>query len=131
MILSKEKPQIYETLHKIFGVEWDNGVIITYGDTVYCKFDLGWDKRVHEAVHVRQQKEMGAEAWWNRYLEDTEFRLSQELEAYKEEVKFLRQNIKDRNQLFRAIRQVSLDLSGSMYGNIISYGEAFKILNGR
>ena len=127
MKISHEIPEIYYKCHEVFGVEWDRGVIITYGSVVYCKFDLDWQKIVHEMTHVKQQKDPAA--WWERYFIDKEFRLSQELEAYQNEAKLIRQSIKDRNKKFMAIRQIALDFSGPMYGNIITYAEAFKLLN--
>lgn len=42
------------------------------------------DVIAHEEIHFRQQDEYpgGVEAWWARYLEDAEFRLSMEVPAY-------------------------------------------------
>lgn len=124
--ISHEIPEIYYKCHKQFGVEWDRGIIITYGDTIYYKLELSDQKLVHEAVHVGQQTD--PVAWWKRYLEDPGFRLSQELEAYQAEAKFLKQSIKDRNKKFMAIRQIAQDLSGPIYGFVIDYNKAFELL---
>lgn len=128
VIYSKEIPDIYYVCNKQFGVEWDNEVIFTYGDTVYCKVDLSDDMKAHEETHVRQQAIMGAKAWWDRYLVDPAFRLEQELEAYKNQLIYAKAVIKDRNRLFRYRHQVLMDISSSMYGNMITYTQAMNLL---
>jgi hypothetical protein len=125
---STGQPDIYPLLNKKFGVEWDNGVIITYGDTVHCKYHIPADKIIHENVHVKQQTDYGVKAWWDRYFIEEKFRLSQELEAYKAEAKFIKNNIKDRNGRYMFIHQMAKELSSSMYGNIITLDQALKEL---
>jgi hypothetical protein len=124
MKLSHDIPAIYHKCHEKFGVNWSKGVIITYGDTVYCKYDLGQDKIVHESTHIKQQEKIDKDEWWNKYLEDKDFRLSQEVEAYRNEAKFIRKSIKDRNSQARLLHQIYIDLSSSIYGNICTFNEA-------
>lgn len=121
-----KKPPIYDKCVEIFGVNWESGVIFTYGDTIYCKYDLSPNKLAHEMVHVRQQNG-SPEAWWDRYFNDESFRLAQELEAYKEENKILNK-MKDRNAVFKIKSENAKCLSSGMYGNIISYSEAMRLL---
>lgn len=128
MKVSSEIPDIYYICKSKFGVNWDDGIIFTYGDTVYSKYPLDEFKVVHEGVHVVQQTSMGKEEWWDRYLKDVEFRLSQELEAYTAEVKYIKENVKDRNEKSRLIHRICKDISSAIYGNIISYQEASKLL---
>jgi len=118
-----EKPPIYPLLEQHFDISWDDGIIITYGENVYCKNVLLPAKVVHESVHVDQQLAYGIQKWWNRYIADEQFRLSQELEAYSAEVAWIKKNVKDRNEKFRMIRQICFDLSSPIYGRIISYKE--------
>jgi hypothetical protein len=118
---SKEKPAIFKKCHEAFGVEWGNGLIITYGDTVHCDRDIPMDLWAHELTHVTQQTTMGVKKWWNEYFKSPEFRIRQESEAYRNQVNYLKKNVKDRNQLFRAIVEIRKTLSGPMYGNAISY----------
>ena len=33
MKFSKEKPVVYNRCKEAFGIDWDEGIIITYGDT--------------------------------------------------------------------------------------------------
>lgn len=80
----------------------------------------------HEAVHCKQQGN-DIEGWWDRYLIDAEWRLSQEMEAHQAEYKeFCRLN-KDRNLRTRYLTALASRLSSKMYGGIITQQEA---LNG-
>ncbi len=123
---SNEKPPIYERCVAAFGpmVDWDDGIIFTYGDTIHCKGDIPPDLVVHESVHIRQQTAMGADKWWDKYLVDAAFRLSQEVEAYKAQVKWIYANVKDRNESFRLRAKIYGFLSSSLYGNLVTSAEA-------
>jgi hypothetical protein len=123
---STTKPPVYPLLKEKFGIDWDNGIIITYGKTIHCKQPIPPEKMVHELVHVKQQT--NPEEWWNRYLLDKDFRLSQELEAYKKEAQFIKDNIKDRNGRYMYIHQMAKDLSSHIYGNVISFNDAMREL---
>lgn len=85
------KPAIFEECQKRFGVSWDE-VVITYGDTVYSKYPISDDLKVHEAVHIDQQLAMGVEEWWGKYFEDSAFRLSQEIPAYKAQLEYIKEH---------------------------------------
>lgn len=126
MKISNEKPPVFEECVKRFGVSWDN-TIFTYGDTIHVKDDLPIWKIVHEETHSIQQGGE-PEKWWKRYFDDVEFRLSQEIEAYINEGKWIKTHIKDRNKRFKMIEYNARSLSSGMYGNIISYNEALKKL---
>lgn len=126
---SHEKPEIYALLEKEFGIDWEQGIVITYGDTVYSKVDLSPDLIEHESVHVRQQLKMGVTEWWRRYVEYPEFRFAQELEAYQVQYAFLAATVKDREQLFRERMRLARDLSSSIYGNIVSYNVADRLIS--
>ena len=119
-----KKPPNWNTLEKEFRVKWEN-IVVTYGQCVYSEKPLSPDLIVHETIHTKQQGDT-PDIWWERYIKDPIFRLEQELEAYIAQVKYVKKNIKDRNQRFRFIYQLAQDLSGSMYGNCISFNEAYK-----
>ncbi len=93
---SKEIPPIYIRCRDLFGASWDKGYVFTYGNTIYSKFgdDLTRDLKVHEETHVRQQEAMGKDKWWNLYFTNKEFRLKQEVEAYRNQIEFARVNYK-------------------------------------
>lgn len=73
----------------------------------------------HEQVHLNQQN-TNPEEWWNRYLTDKDFRLSQEVEAYQTQYRYLKRNIKNLQKLDYELDFLVSDLSSPMYGSIIS-----------
>lgn len=88
---STEKPPMVEVCEKYFGANWDRGTIFAYKDTIHAKnpSHITPDIEAHEVVHLKQQREFGdADKWWNAYLTDAKFRVSQEVEAYKAQIQY-------------------------------------------
>lgn len=131
-ILNELPPaSIYDACVEQFGVSFDDGVVWTVGDTIHTKYPLMPDVLVHEKVHIKQQTSFGVTAWWDKYLNDAEFRYKQELPAYQAQWKWIKKNIKSRNDQFKMLNKIAKDLSGNMYGNLVTYQEALtKIKNG-
>lgn len=125
MNVSFEKPPIYDEAVKLFKLTPEQGTIFTYGDTVYnpWKIEIPDHLQVHEEVHMVQQGKDPAR-WWKKYFADTDFRLSQELEAYRKQYKFACKHIKDRNAQSRFLWDLAEMLASPMYGNLISFQEA-------
>lgn len=133
MKISLEKPPCYEEANKFFKLEELNlGTIFTYGDTLYNpnNVQLTQDLIVHEMVHAEQQahSDTGGKLWWQMYLADPDFRLKQEAEAYSAQYKFICKNVKDRNARTRVLYQLARQLSGKMYGEIVSHSEAMRLI---
>jgi len=103
-------------------------VVFTYGDTIYSPAGTELPKHliVHEGIHSKQQLAMGVEAWWKCYLEIDGFRLDQELEAYANQFKEYCKNHKRQIIIYKFLSYLAEDLSSALYGNIISYKEAYK-----
>ena len=97
------------------------GVVFTYGENNHNPSgkELASHLIHHEEVHMRQQKEMGPEKWWERYLEDPDFRLSQELEAYRAEYKFVMENY-NRDVRRKLIAHITSSLASPMYGGLVN-----------
>jgi hypothetical protein len=70
------------------------GVIFTYGDTIYnpAGNKLPPELIAHEMVHIEQQHGINPEVWWAMYLSDPKFRLGMEIPAHKVEMDYLRAN---------------------------------------
>lgn len=131
IVYEQPPARIYEACVEQFGVSFDDGVVWTYGDAIHTKYLLRPDVGAHEKVHIKQQKAMGVIEWWDKYLGDPQFRFDQELEAYQEQWRFIKKNVKSRNDQFNFLKQIARDLSGPMYGGLLSYQEALKkIKNG-
>ena len=129
MKISTEKPKIYERLKEVFaGIDWDKGIIITYGDTVYCKSGiLADDIIVHEQVHLDQQVGVDPDEYAERFMSDRAFRYEKELEAYKAQAQYLRKTIKDKNKLLRRMNHIWITMA-TMYCGMITYEEAQKLI---
>ena len=129
MRISKEKPPIFDLIAEKFGVDWDSGVIVTYKDTVYCKAgQISSDLVVHEQTHIDQQKAYGdADEWFNKYLNDKSFRLEVELEAYRNQARFITLNLKNRDKRLKMFMHIWRSMA-TYYGDMISYEEAKKLI---
>lgn len=103
-------------------------VIFTYGDIIYNPMSGNLPQYIieHEKVHSYQQKAMGKDEWWDKYLVDAQFRFDQELEAYRKEYKYFCKTYRDMNQRDSFLRFQALMLSSPMYGNLIPMREAMK-----
>ena len=107
-----------------------SNAVFTYGDTLYNPKggfidDALW---AHEETHSRQQKKIGTEKWWGQYLKDPSFVLSQESEAYLNQYQFAKKTIKNREELSSFARRLAKDLSSSLYGNCVSFSEAYHLI---
>lgn len=130
MKISKECPELYKILKERFNVDWDKGICIVIGDICHSKNDLLPDLFEHELTHSNQQKVVGIEMWWRLYIENDDFRLRQEVEAYRNQIKWMK---KHTEVMSRDIRRQRIDscakqLSGPMYGNIVTYKKAKELL---
>lgn len=87
------------------------------------------DLIVHEETHRDQQMSyLTPGEWWEKYLEDPEFRLSQEVEAYRNQYREFIKKCHDRNKIFLFVHRIAGDLSSSLYGNMIDYQKAIKLI---
>lgn len=120
----KAYPPNIEEIQKIFGRKAIAHAIFTYAPHVYYPDggELPEHLVAHEQTHLSQQGDKPAE-WWERYLVDQQFRLEQEVEAYREQYQNALETLprKVRRQL---LQQISRDLSGPLYGYIIKFDQA-------
>jgi hypothetical protein len=128
MKISNVPPPVYDLCVKKFGVDFNQGFVFTYGDTVHTKFPLPSDLIVHESVHIKQQGTK-PEEWWDKYLADRDFRLSQEVEAYSAQYQFFARGT-DRNLAYRFLLKIAGDLSVH-YDLGISKSEAALLIKGK
>lgn len=127
----KTKPPVWHEIEKRFPVKWEDQVIVTYYPNVHCVTgEISIFKQVHESIHLGQQKKMGVQQWWTRYFDDTQFRLDQEVEAYRAEARYLRDNpnLTVRDQRRSYLRQIVEQLSSSMYGNLVTKAQAEELI---
>jgi len=132
-VINSYPPNIDSILNRFsFGKEFvkQRGVVFSYGDDLYnpSGVNVSDDLLLHEATHGSRQKTMGVEEWWNKYLEEDEFRLNEEIIAYKKQYAYLHQRYKDREVRASYLMRLASDLSSDIYDNVIEYNEAVKII---
>ena len=117
--------QIEETLP---GTRKRIGVVFCYGDTIYNPGKQILKPWIldHEKVHCQRQTDV--KAWWTAYLADMSFRYREELPAHIAEAKSFASMHHDRNQRMQYISMVAQKLSGPLYGRMVSFEAARKIL---
>ena len=108
--------------------------VFAYGDVIYnpARVEIPDHLFVHEGTHLDQHQhdDHVASIWWKRYIADPAFRLEQEVEAYRAQYKFICSKVKDKNARFRNLHIIATDLSGPMYGRVISYTDALRRIRG-
>ena len=94
------------------------GAVYTFGSTVYAPSQLPDHLITHERRHTIQQAGfLGPERWWFRYARDPEFRLSQEAEAYGDQVMWVRDRVNRRHALKHLFGVADL-MASPMYGGM-------------
>lgn len=113
---------LYTEYEKYFKL--NEGTIFAFDNKIYTTNDLPEDYIEHEKVHLRQQNSIGCDNWVALYMRNKEFRLKQELEAYRYQLTV----IKDKNKRSKAKTEFAKILSCEMYGNMVSEEEAKELL---
>jgi hypothetical protein len=127
---------VYEDIVRVLGHP-PAGALFTWGNTIYhdpppagMRHSLSPDILCHEKVHSLQQKAMGAGPWWKLYLESAEFRLEQEVEAYRAQYAFACQHY-PQNARRSMLRRIAGDLASPMYGGLCKREAARDLIVGR
>lgn len=124
-----DKKPFVATLYRLrFGkeVSFEDGVIFPFNNKIYTHYQMSDHLIVHEKVHLKQQGGLLGSMWWVLlYIASKRFRLKQELEAYRVQYKYIVKHT-GREEANTLLIRISNDLSSEMYGNMISYAEAFK-----
>lgn len=130
MKIEKTYPPNYAEICAVIpAVQEKEGIVFTYGDTIYNPSDAVIEDHLdlHESIHCKQQEKMGIENWWKEFLADPVFRLEQETEAYQAQYQFVFKTY-GRGSASMLLKQIADDMSGSMYGNILTRKEARKLI---
>lgn len=128
MIIVEEYPPNFDHICEVIpAVRDQKGIVFTYGDTIYNPSgqEIQDHLELHESIHEVQQSKIGVEEWWDKYLIDVDFRLEQELEAYRAQYKFT-SKVYGRANAQMLLKEVAKDLSSPMYGSIMKYKQARK-----
>lgn len=98
--------------------------IFAYNGNIYCDYPLTNDLLIHERTHLEQQQFHGLEYWVENFLNNKEFRLKVEVEAYRQQLK----SISNKQTRFETRQRCSKDLSSDLYKLNITYNKAFNLL---
>lgn len=128
MKIIQDFPPNIEQIKKVFKLR--KNCVFTWEDIIYNPDNGLIDPFLmkHESTHSLQQQEIGVKKWWDRYLKDKDFRLSQEVPAYQSQAMEARKYIKNRNILFKFFILLAKDLSGETYGNMITFQQAYQAI---
>ena len=128
MRIINQRPPNFGKIALAFPQAFGAGVIFAYWDTIYfpngANCDLPEALLRHEQVHLQRQQEMeSAELWWDRYIEDAEFRFNEELLAHVAEYEWHIEN-GSRQQRRHALKEIAKRLSSPLYGRMVSRDQA-------
>lgn len=129
-IVKKYPPNYKEIVQRIPGVAKNKNIIFTYGSTIYNPAGNHLDEALiaHEDTHTIRQ--VDPELWWAKYLNDVQFRLDEELAAYRIQYQYAVEHY-SRADRRRLLQHIASDLSGPMYGNLITKFEATMLITNK
>ena len=123
-------PPNYSELVDLLHIKESDKIVFTYGDTIYVPSgeQISNDLIIHEQTHSKQQHHMeaGAKLWWKIWMEDPEFRIANEVEAYGAQFRFICSKVKDKNWQEKNLNELAGQMSSEIYGNVIDFMEAKK-----
>lgn len=125
MKISHEKPPHFAIMHYFFKCDW-NRTAFAFGDTVYSMAELPDHIIEHEKVHLDQQfhSVFCAWIWLVLYICSKRFRYKMELQAYRVHWEYFKINYRNTTEQSYFLSKIARDLSGKLYGNLVSYDEA-------
>jgi hypothetical protein len=134
MQVVRARPPLFAEIDAVFKIA-GKPVIFAFGDAIYNPHGVAITPEIlaHEAVHGRRQREGadGVEGWWRRYLRDPAFRLAEELPAHRAEYAEFCANNRDgaaRNGRRLALHHIAARLASPLYGRLVSYDEARRLI---
>jgi hypothetical protein len=117
-------PPNYRKINDKFRVR-GKPIIFAYGSTIYNpgRITIPPQLIAHEEVHMVRQGG-NPEAWWDRYINDPEFRLAEEIPAHVAEYRALAYRYDADKQLDRIAQR----LASPLYGSMIPQDKARKVI---
>lgn len=123
MIVRFERPPLFDKIHAKFDVA-GKPIIFAFGQVIYNpeRIKIPSTLFAHEKVHgERQGKQFSdIENWWLRYIEDKEFRFTEELLAHRAEYHAYRKLHGPGQRTAKYLDQVAEKLSSPLYGGLVT-----------
>jgi hypothetical protein len=131
------RPPLYDEIAKAFPIR-GRDILFAWGDTIFNPGGVPIPPELvaHETVHCQRQlaycpefrnlnPELQVTLWWNRYIADKNFRLTEEMPAHIVEYQTILQTIGDNRKARRkALSHVAHKMASSLYGPMISLDDA-------
>ena len=130
MKIENKRPPNFDAIVAVFPMAVKPGIVFTYGQTIYAPGGVEISPWIcaHEEVHSIRQ---GADpaAWWAQYLENRQFRFTEETFAHRMEwmtwMNMGRRNRHDKRAMMKAIAG---RLSGPLYGKMVDFEGARQLI---
>lgn len=131
MRILHEQPPMFAEIDAAFHVR-GRPVLFCWGDKIYNPENaaLTYELGAHEAVHSHRQGDTdeSIRAWWRRYIDEPKFRFDEELPAHRAEWRAFCEKNKGVEARRRYLLNISLRLSGPLYGSLASRIEAKRLI---
>lgn len=117
-----ERPPNFEEIFEVFPLAAKDGVIFSYGNTIYNPSNIAvtYELLAHEEVHGKRQIAIGVDTWWGFYLVSPQFRYDEELLAHRAEYQKLIEINPSRQSRRSNVKHVAKKLCSPLYGKMIS-----------
>jgi hypothetical protein len=127
--ISYSRPPNYDEILAAFPTAAKVGVVFTFGTIVYNPSRSALSPHIiaHEQLHSVQQIS-GADAWWRRYIDDRDFRLHEEILAYRVQWQSFLASKHNRHMKRGHFKHIVDVLSGPLYNFDISSAKAEKLI---
>lgn len=126
MIRNHEWPPNIDTIASFLPNARNPGTIFAYGEDVYNPFavPLPYALQAHESIHQARQLDVGVTHWWNRYLNEPDFRYNEELLAHIAEYMTQCPPGSLRNLRRLVLKATARRLAAPLYGYTVSLEKA-------
>lgn len=123
-------PPNVETLDRLFNVKSEKNAIYCWGTTMFNPDNVAIPSWIvaHEAVHAAQQTVITTEEWWQLWIDSEAMRLRYEMPAHVVEYRSYCASNPLRNDRRAYLTLIARRLSGKMYGRLISYETARRLI---
>lgn len=119
-MIKVERPPNFARIHAAFPDADRKGVLFAYGEDIYNPSGVPiphW-LLAHEYQHCKRQWQQDPEAWWEKYIDDHEFRYREELIAHAAEYVEQASQTKDRNERARLEQRTAARLVAPIYNYV-------------
>jgi hypothetical protein len=130
-VFKKYPPNYKAIVAAIPAVKKNKNIVFAYKGALYNPAANYLDPAfiAHELTHIERQGDKSDE-WWEQYMSDVKFRLEEELAAYRVQWEYAVE-FYDRRSRRLTLAHCAKDLSGPMYGNLITRQRAEELIKNK